>query len=259
MRKYWDKRWERQLGLSTSGGVQKAHFAQTAHSKSTAEKHYTERQGTREDRRALLELYKQDLENFEFNENEQEEKINQTVEEDREEEDNSDLEEPAPLIIQQAEAKQELEKGDHVATRAAKIRIVEANKPIQPTYSRLPKVLKVPTVKTPRAQESIILTDTPELNSSHVSSILFSDPRREAHEKKTREAYLKTLRTFRKTPFTQEEKEAVECFADAYFTLNVGSIREKLESCGYRFNEEQVRKIHKKQNWAAQNFNKWKF
>ena len=60
VRKYWEKRWLT-LKNNETDGVSKAHFAQTAHSKETAEKHYLDRQGTSEDRDRLLNIYDEDL------------------------------------------------------------------------------------------------------------------------------------------------------------------------------------------------------
>ena len=60
IRKYWERRWNSFIG-KVPEGVTKAHLAQTAHNKTTAEDIYIGREGTSEDRDQLLSIYCDDL------------------------------------------------------------------------------------------------------------------------------------------------------------------------------------------------------
>ena len=60
IRKYWEKRWQ-SIKNNHSEGVSKAHFAQTGHCEKTAQDIYIGKEGTMEDRMAILDVYQQDL------------------------------------------------------------------------------------------------------------------------------------------------------------------------------------------------------
>ena len=56
IRKFWERLWSIIKG-NVSEGVNKAHLAQTAHSEKTAQEHYLSKNGTRQDRMQVLEIY----------------------------------------------------------------------------------------------------------------------------------------------------------------------------------------------------------
>ena len=62
IRKFWERMWTNIKG-QVSEGVNRAHFAQTAHSEKTAHERYLSRNGIREERNQVLDIYLDRLKN----------------------------------------------------------------------------------------------------------------------------------------------------------------------------------------------------
>ena len=219
IRKYWERRWL-VIQKEVSDGVSKAHFAQTAHSKKTAEENFLDKNGSPEDRNILFATYAKDLD-----------------------QEASDQEEAVPAPPDEVFDESDL---DEEITTSTPQHAPKPKPPPQPVarFNAFRNSLQNETViRTPQIPPIVASRNRESLNST-IESV--DTPRRK---------YLASLRSFRVKPnrpiWTEEEKKACLFFED-YPYANRTEVEKRILECGVTLTSDAYDRIWAKIKTARQ-------
>ena len=193
--KYWERQWKSFIG-KVPEGVTKAHLAQTAHNKTTAEDIYIGREGTSEDRDQLLSIYCDDL-SSDNPEPEEAEEAEEAV--DDKESDVSDFEEP--------------EEQHPIDPQTPMETPICSNEPIVRRFNAIRPSVNVTPINT------VTPTEQPAANVTREQTVTADARRRstigQSSEEVLREKFIKSSKSFRvksgATKWTDPEKKHA-CF-----------------------------------------------
>ena len=243
IRKFWEQMWAVIKG-QVSEGVTKAHLAQTAHSEKTAQEKYLAKNGTRDDRVALLNIYADRLSEEQPDELDLPE-ANSPPEDEFVE---SDFEDQASSL---APSSTSSPARPTPVTRFNLIR--DSVQPPTPTPTPVSSQTQAPTTKAPAKLPTTSNVPAP------------SSSRRDSLDMTTRdptpgEKYFKSLTNFRvkaNAPiWTDDEKKACLLFRDCRGTVAEGEVRRRIQEGGYDLTDAQCSRIYAKIKTATQVFRK---
>ena len=238
IRKYCERRWKSFIG-KVPEGVTKAHLAQTAHNKTTAEDIYIGREGTSEDRDQLLSIYCDDL-SSDIPPEEAEEAEEAEVD-DKESDVESDFEAP--------EEPHPIDPQTPMETPICSEPIVRRFNAIRPSVNLTPI-----NPVTPTEQPAAIVTR---------EQTVTADARRrstigQSSEDVLREKFIKSLKSFRvklgAPAWTDPEKKACLLFSGVSSTVSVPDIKARCEEAGIRLSNDAHLRIYTKLKSAVQVF-----
>ena len=224
IRKYWERRWL-VIQKQVSDGVSKAHYAQTAHSKKTAEENYLEKNGTPEDRNILFATYGKDLERSDIEQEEPETAPpNESVE--------SDFEDDMPTVKPQHIQKPKVPP-------KPTLRFNPLRDSLQNDPSRSPLVASPLVASSSCAQLPVAQLPVAQLPS--ISAVAGRNKERESLNSTLetidtpKKKYFASLKSFRvkpnRPPWTEEEKKACMFFED-YPYVNRVEVEKRIQECG---------------------------
>ena len=238
IRKYWERRWKSFIG-KVPEGVTKAHLAQTAHNKTTAEDIYIGREGTSEDRDQLLSIYCDDL--------------------------------SSDIPPEEAEEAEEAEVDDKESDVESDFEAPEEPHPIDPQTPMETPICSEPIVRRFNAiRPSVNLTpinpvtptEQPAANVTREQTVTADARRRstigQSSEDVLREKFIKSLKSFRvksgAPAWTDPEKKACLLFSGVSSTVSVPDIKARCEEAGIRLSNDAHLRIYTKLKSAVQVF-----
>ena len=235
IRKYWERRWKSFIG-KVPEGVTKAHLAQTAHNKTTAEDIYIGREGTSEDRDQLLSIYCDDLSSDIPPEEAEEAEVD-----DKESDVESDFEAP--------EEPHPIDPQTPMETPICSEPIVRRFNAIRPSVNLTPINPVTPT-------------EQPAANVTREQTVTADARRRstigQSSEDVLREKFIKSLKSFRvksgAPAWTDPEKKACLLFSGVSSTVSVPDIKARCEEAGIRLSNDAHLRIYTKLKSAVQVF-----
>ena len=240
IRKFWERLWSVIKG-SVSDGVNKAHLAQTAHCEKTAQEKYLARNGTREERQQVLDIYAHRLMHRGDDEYKlpallaTEELADEEVESDIDEEDQNE----APQIITPLTLLP--------VTRFDLVRnsLQATNQPSMscPPSSSHPPSRSDPPTSDPDLQQTSQPAAVRRKQTPRNSLDLMDD-----EEQTAMSQYLASLKNFRvragKPPWTEEQKGACLLFQQCRGTVSEGEVRKRIEEGGSDLTTQQIKRIY---------------
>ena len=258
IRKFWERLWSIIKG-NVSEGINKAHLAQTAHSEKTAQEHYLSKNGTRQDRMQVLEIYSNRLLNRGSDEDvleKQQPPIDpEPLESDFEEEGHEEAATEIPTLVDsQPVTRFNMVRDSLRNSTPTLLMTCEYRLPYQPTtpvhtpiHPTAPQPSRFP-FKTPSAPQ-IRKRDSMEID-------------RQLTRDTAVEKYQASLTNFRSRlglpEWTEEENQACLLFKHARGTVSENDIRKRAEEAGIFLSQSGVGRIYNKVKFATVVFKKKK-
>ena len=248
IRKFWEKMWTVIKG-KVSEGVHRAHLAQTAHSEKTAQEKYLAKNGTREERLKVLDIYLERLNSSGEDEDEIEE---ETANAPPDEEVCSEFEEDEPIDDQPSSMPPTplvpVRRFDMVRNSLTTSTPQPVNSPVSQPAGE-PQIRPAKNIVKQKIVQRESLNSTLEEDST-------------LEEKRCVDTYLRSMRNFRVKPgkpeWTEEQKKACRLFESCRYTVNRMDVRKRVAEGGYQLTDAQCDRIYDKVKAAVQVFKKAK-
>ena len=291
IRKFWERMWT-VIKRNVSEGVTKAHLAQTAHSEKTANERYMAKNGTREERNQVLNIYLDRLENAKDDEVGIEEDECAAPEDEAVDSDFEDTENDRSLLIREStcatpqiiptNTRFNLAR-DSLTTSTP---LIISNSQQQPTPPpRLTSTATNQQQPTPPVTSTSSVTNQKQPTHPVTSTSTVTNMKQPTHpvtskpsippvprdslnstlEEEVRpptavEKYMKSLRHFRikpnAAPWTEDEKKACLLFSQCRGTVSEPEVKKRIEEGGFNLTTVQCHRIYQKIKTATGVFRK---
>ena len=260
IRKFWERMWTNIKGQVTEG-VNRAHFAQTAHSEKTAHEKYLSKNGTREERNQVLDIYLDRLGNRRDDEVLEEfipappnEDVNSDFEDDVNEGERIAPKTPLPLALVKRfnllRDSLQVHNSTPVQTSSSSQHVAPQQEDPEPVRSHNPGLQPAPKPRNPAPQHKSKQTVARPRDSL--------DSTIEDHQGSAVQSYMKSLRNFRSKPgkpeWTEEQREACRLFENCRGTVNRNEVKKRIEEGGFVLTDAQCDRIYEKIKTAVHVF-----